>query len=276
MKPQLLITLLFWMACFNVASADVGAIYDAHIAWKTAFEGVDIAAVETIWSHAADTTLITLDGKQKNGWKEIQATLFLSFQLTGETNISESNLLITLSGNTASATSDYRWSPLPNVPLSATELYRKENGVWKMIAQDGTGGLEPLRRDDETHLREQVQQTHDALVGADLDALLGLIADDFTYIALNGTVHRQFEKAVIGKDVEQIRDLHLVVIYLTDDAATAHYTLTHVNSDKREIQLVYNVNFQLTQINFAPKSLAVKPNDKHPTLWARIKAPSPD
>ncbi len=275
MKPQLFITILLLMACFNVASADVGAIYNAHIAWKTAFEGVDIAAVETIWSHTADTTLITLDGKQKNGWKEIQATLFLSFQLTGETNISESNLLITLSGNTASATSDYRWSPLPDVPLSATELYRKEDGVWKMIAQDGTGGLEPLRRDDETQLREQVQQTHDALVGADLDALLGLIADDFTYIALNGTVHREFEKAIIGSDLGKIRNLRLKVIYLTDDSATAIDTLT-LADDERDIQLVYNTDWKLKTINFAPSSLAVGPNRKIATRWARIKTQTPD
>ena len=266
MKPQLLITLLFLMACFNVASADVGAIYNAHIAWKTAFEGVDIAAVETIWSHATDTTLITLDGKQKNGWKEIQATLFLSFQLTGETNISESNFLITLSGNTASATSDYRWSPLPNVPLKATELYRKEEGVWKMIAQDGTGGLEPLRKNAFPRLREQEKQTHAALVGKDLDALLGLIADDFTYIALNGTVHREFEKAIIGSDLGKIR---------TDDSATAIDTLT-LADDERDIQLVYNTDWKLKTINFAPSSLAVGPKRKIATCWARIKTQTPD
>ena len=76
MKPQLFITLLL-IFCINVASADVQAVYDAHIAWKTAFEGADIAEVEKIWSHTEDTTLITLGGKKKRGFKEIQAELFL-------------------------------------------------------------------------------------------------------------------------------------------------------------------------------------------------------
>ena len=283
MKPQLFITILLLIVSINVASADVGVVYDAHIAWKTAFEKADIAAVSEIWSHAADTTLITLGGKKKNGFKEIQAELFLSFQLTGETEIDESNLLITLSplregrlGDKASATSDYRWSPLPNVPLKTTELYRKENGGWKMIAQDGTGKvLPPLRPDDEIRVREQVQQANDALAGADIDKLAALTADnDFTYVALNGTVHQKLDEVVIGADLEKIRKVLLEVIYLIDDVATAHLTLTLTGNNERNVQFAIK-DFQLTKLNFAPKSLVVRPKGKLTTIWARIKTQTP-
>ena len=283
MKPQLFITILLLIVSINVASADVGAVYDAHIDWKTAFEDADIAEVEKIWSHAEDTILITLGGKKKNGFKEIQAALFLSFQLTGETEIDESNLLITLSplregrlGDKASATSDYRWSPLPNVPLKATELYRKENGGWKMIAQDGTGGLDPLRRNAEARIKEQVQQALDALAGADIDKLAALTADhNFTYVALDGTPHQKLDEAVIGADLEKIQKVHLDVVYLIDDVATAHLTLTLIGNNEQKAQFVIK-NFQLTKLDFAPKPLTVQPKGKLITTWARIKAGTPD
>jgi len=268
--------LCFLAPTFVPSNQEFQAVYNTHIAWKTAFEKADIAAVSEIWSHAADTTLITLGGKKKNGFREIQAALFLSFQLTGETQIDESNLLITLSGDKALATSDYRWSPLPNVPLKATELYRKENGGWKMIAQDGAGGLEPLRKDDETRLRPLVQKIFGAIALADIDKLLPLVAgNDFTYVALDGTVHQKLDEAVIGADLEKIQKVLLEVIHLIDDVATAHLTLTLTENNERNVQFVIK-DFQLTKLDFAPKSLAIQPKGKLTTIWARIKTQTPD
>lgn len=89
---------LFLIASVGIASADEQAVYSTHLAWKAAFEKADLAAVNPIWSHAADTTLITLGGKRRDGFEKIFAELALSFQLTGETLVSESDLLITLSG----------------------------------------------------------------------------------------------------------------------------------------------------------------------------------
>jgi len=254
-------------------ASDVQEVYDAHIAWKTASEQASLPAVDAIWTHAPDAMLITLFGVQIKGWLEVRQEIKRAFDLVGKTTITVSNLVITVSGEAASATSDYRWSPIPDLPLKATERYRLEGGRWKMHAQDATGGLEPLRPDDETCLRQKVQQTQAALLGKDLNALMGLIADAFTYIALDGTVHRTFEKAAIGKDVENIRELRLKVIYLTDTAATAHYSLTPVNFDDREIELVYNNDWQLTQVNFKPEaeSFAVEPSGKRSTTWGHVK-----
>jgi len=275
-----------WVMCYLVFSlfltslmtlaSDEQAVYDAHIAWISAFEQADIAAIDAIWTQAPDVILVTIFGEEIKGWQKVQKQIKTSFVLTGRTTIIGENLVITVSDNKASATMDYRWSPFPNIPLKATELYRKENGGWKMIAQDGTGGLEPLRRNAENRVRERVQQTKDALVRKDFDALQEQIADDdFTFVNLNGTVHPEFDKAIIGKDLEKIREFSLEVIFLTDDTATAHLTLTLIGNNEQKAQFVIK-NFQLTKLDFAPKPLAVQPKGKLIPTWARIKTGTPD
>lgn len=275
MKPQLFIIILLLIVSINVASADLQAVYDTHIAWKTAFEKADIASVNKIWSHAGDTTLITVGGEKKNGWDKIQATFALSFQLIGKTAIDESNLVITCSGDKASVTSDYRWSPSPLVPLSAVERYRKENGGWKMIAQDGTGKvLSPLRPDDEIRIHKQVMKILGAIALADVDKLKPLVAGNNTYVSLDGTLHQNPDEAVIGADLAKIQKADLDVVYLIDDVATAYLALTLTGNNERKVQFVIN-NFQLTKLDFAPKSLAVGPKRKLTTIWSRIKIQMP-
>ena len=63
---------------------------------------------------------------------------------------------------------------------------------------------------------------------------------------------------------EVLREFRLEVICLTDDTATAHYTLILVDDNERKIELK-SKNFQLTTLDFAPKPLAVQPKSKFTT-----------
>ena len=208
MKTQLnLLGLVGILLLFSstVLAVDTQYVFDLHNAWINAFEQADLPAVDAIWIHTPDATLITVLSVKIKGWQRIRGKIKASFDLTGKTTITGANLVITVSGDTASATMDYRWSPQANLPLKATELYRKENGGWKMIAQDGAGGLEPLRKDDETRLRPLVQKIFGAIALADIDKLLPLVAgNDKTYVALDGTVHQKLDEAVTGADLEKI------------------------------------------------------------------------
>jgi ketosteroid isomerase-like protein len=254
-------------------AADEGEVYAVHRAWKTAVEQADIAQVDAIWAQTDDALLLTLLGDKIQGWQKVRQEIQKAWDLVGKTKIIVSNRVITVSGDSASATMDYRWSPIPDLPLKATERYRKVDGAWKMHAQDGTGGLAPLRPNAEIRLRQQVQQTQAALLGNHPAVLKTQIAPDFTYIALNGTVYRQWEADRIESDLKKIHDLCLKVVYLTDDRATAHYLLTLVNADERDIQWVYDNNWKLTHINCAPQApQTIQPNSKLSMTWARIKA----
>ncbi len=279
MKTQLnLLGLVGILLLFSstVLAVDTQDVFALHNAWINAFEQADLPAVDAIWIHTPDATLITVLSVKIKGWQRIRGKIKASFDLTGKTTITGANLVITVSGDTASATMDYRWSPQANLPLKATEYYLKENSVWKMIAQDGTGGLDPLRKNAEAPIKEQVQQALHALAGADIEKLAALTADhDFTYVALDGTVHQKLDEAVIGADLEKIQKVLLEVIHLIDDVATAHLTLTLTENNERNVQFVIK-DFQLTKLDFAPKSLAIQPKGKLTTIWARIKTQTPD
>jgi ketosteroid isomerase-like protein len=277
MKIASMLSSLIFLLPLTTSASDAQDVNALHNAWINAFEGADIAAVDALWTHTPDATLITLLGVKIKGWQQVRGEIKTTFDLTGKTTITGENLVITISGDTASATMDYRWSPQPNLNRKATEYYRKLSDVWKMEAQDGIGSLPPLRPNDEDRLRQIVNHTQTALMDQNIDAIEAEISPDFTYVAINGTVYRELNRDAIGKDVAQIQDLHLQVIYLTNNIATAHYTLTAANLDDREIRLAYNDNWELKSINFSPKdSLAVDSIGKTATQWARIKAPSPD
>ncbi len=120
-----------------------------------------------------------------------------------------------------------------------------------------------------------VQKIHGAIALADIDKLLPLVADnDFTYIAIDGTPHQKLDETVIGADLEKIQKVHLDVVYLIDDVATAHLTLTLTGNNERNVQFAI-IDFQLTKLDFAPKSLAIQPKGKLTTIWARIKTQTP-
>ena len=278
MKAQFIITIVgIYLLRFTVEASDPQAVYATHLAWKAAAEEVDFQAAELIWSHAPDATLVTLFGAQTKGWQQVSFALRKNFDLVGKSQLTISSLVITVKGNTASATMDYRWSilPDPQLRLKATEYYRLEEGRWKMYANDGTGKLNPLLPDDETRLRDLIEQTHDALTGADINQLLALTADEnFTYISLNGTAHAEFEEALIGADLEKIGEVHIEVVYLTGAIATVHFTITLVSNNERKIIVVYD-NFRLTTINFAPKPLGVEPRGRLTMMWAQIKRRKP-
>jgi hypothetical protein len=141
----------------------------------------------------------------------------------------------------------------------------------KIYALDSTGKLPPLKPDLELRIRPLVQKIQSAISENDIDKLKPLVNDNgFRYVAFDGTVHHGFPQAIISDDLEKITQVRLRVIYLIDEMATVHLNLTLVGDKEHSAKFVIN-NFQLTQLDFAPKPLAVMPQTKLTTTWAEMK-----
>jgi ketosteroid isomerase-like protein len=104
------------------------------------FEG-DLTAMETVWSHAADVTYLGPDGSFNVGWEaalknwQKQAAM----NLGGKVEPKEIHVTV---GHELGVVHNYEvgenvidGNPIP-VKIRATNIYRKENGKWKMTGHD--------------------------------------------------------------------------------------------------------------------------------------------
>lgn len=170
----------------------------------------------------------------------------------------------------------YLWSVLPGVRLDLLERYRNVDGKWKIYASDSQGELVPLRPEDEKKIKQLASSVQGRLLAKDIAAIADLTADDFTYIDKNGAQTKGWGASVeaLGADVEALADLQLQSIALIGHQACAWYTLTPIDDQTLTVQLTFvgPNEWKLAQINFAPKDLlAVQPNSKLTTLWAKLK-----
>jgi ketosteroid isomerase-like protein len=94
-------------------AADPQAVFKNHLAWKTAAETTDILAVDAILSHKPDVIVISVFGRKTTGWQKVRKVIKRNFDLVGQTKLTVSNLVITVSRDRASATMDYRWRTCP-------------------------------------------------------------------------------------------------------------------------------------------------------------------
>jgi len=140
------VTFLVTAACFANDSSlrvdETKAVEQATAQFYTSLNSMfigDAAPMEEIWSHADDVTYLGPDGGFKVGWNEVrqiweaQAALKLGGKVEpSETHITVGNdLAITQcleQGNNLDA--DGRSM---QVSIRATNVFRKENGTWKMI-----------------------------------------------------------------------------------------------------------------------------------------------
>lgn len=109
-----------------------------YAALNALFTG-DLAPMEEVWSHAEDVTYMGPGGGFQVGWPEVRANWQsqAAMELGGE--VRPEKLRITLGQDLAATHCRERGSnPGPEgepreVAIRATNLFRKEDGQWKMI-----------------------------------------------------------------------------------------------------------------------------------------------
>lgn len=266
--------LILWLNSLALANPeDLTAVYQIHNSWKLAVEQADIARVSRIWAHSDQIKLINLFDETRLGWDQVHAELFQLFQWVGQTQITTENLLITLAGDRASATSDYWWSPIPKIPLFATELYQKIDGIWKMVGHDATGTtLVPLRPVFEAQIRHHLALINQTVLLKNADLLAERIAFPFFFTQKNGKSHDHFVPDKINSDLASMGKSQLEVVFLTDEAAFLYYRIDDPQQRRLRFDLI-PPDWQIQRITFkaTENPLPVFPRMKLALTWATLK-----
>jgi len=122
-----------------------------YAALNALFEG-DLAPMVAVWSHQDDVTYMGPDGGFQVGWKAILAEWERQAAKKLGGRVEPDRMRIT-AGRDLAVTHNYEKGENVNtgglpgwVSIRATNLFRKENGAWKMIGHH-TDTLPFLRRD---------------------------------------------------------------------------------------------------------------------------------
>jgi ketosteroid isomerase-like protein len=132
--------------CFMAASSTTSANDESDVkqaatnfyaALNTMFTG-DVAPMLETWSHAADVIYMGPNGGMKVGWAQVQPTweAQAAMKLGGKVEPSDMHIVL---GDDLAITQNYEKGSntingkLTTVSIRATNVFRKENGVWKMI-----------------------------------------------------------------------------------------------------------------------------------------------
>jgi ketosteroid isomerase-like protein len=119
-------------------SSVLAAVEDFDAALNAMFTG-DVRPMERVWSHADDVTYMGPGGGFRRGWKEVFADWEsqAALKLGGKVESKEMHVTV---GRDLAVVSNYEighnvaadGTP-QQVKIRATNLFRKENGQWKMI-----------------------------------------------------------------------------------------------------------------------------------------------
>jgi ketosteroid isomerase-like protein len=109
-----------------------------YAALNALFEG-DVAPMVDVWSHAEDVTYMGPDGGFQVGWKEVLGEWEKQAAMKLGGHVEPDAMRITC-GRDLAVTHNYEKGEnintggvLESVLIRATNLFRKENGIWKMI-----------------------------------------------------------------------------------------------------------------------------------------------
>jgi ketosteroid isomerase-like protein len=109
-----------------------------YAALNAMFTG-DIAPMKTVWSHAADVTYMGPSGGFQVGWKSVLASWESQAALKLGGHVDPKQMVIS-AGSDLAVTSNLEVGRNKNaagreetVSIRATNVFRKENGAWKMI-----------------------------------------------------------------------------------------------------------------------------------------------
>ncbi len=115
-----------------------GAAARFYAALNAMFEG-DLAPMAEVWSHADDVTYMGPDGGFQVGWKQVLADWEKQAAMKLGGHIEPDGMRIA-AGRDLAVTHNYEKGANINaggmpglVLLRATNLFRRENGTWKMI-----------------------------------------------------------------------------------------------------------------------------------------------
>jgi ketosteroid isomerase-like protein len=123
-----------------------------YTALNALFEG-DVAPMTEVWSHADDVTYMGPDGGFQVGWKEVLVEWEKQAAMKLGGHVEPDGMRVT-GGRDLAVTHNYEKGANINtgdtsgaVLIRATNLFRKENGAWKMIGHH-TDKLSFLSRRD--------------------------------------------------------------------------------------------------------------------------------
>lgn len=126
----------------QAADNDKAAVLAANTAFYAAINAMfkgEVGPIEAVWSHADDVTFMGPNGAFETGWSAVQKDWQgeAALKLGGRIEPVEIHVFI---GRDLAVVSDYEQGENTNadgkvqrVKLRATNIYRKENGQWKMI-----------------------------------------------------------------------------------------------------------------------------------------------
>lgn len=260
---------------------EIDALQAIRDAGELAFERKDINTIETLWVRDGDALMTTPLGTRHQGFAEIKRALLNLFALLGQTTIDTRDLFFTLNGDHASITMKYTWNVVPGTLFDLTERYRKVDGEWKIYISDSQDHTLPLHPDDEKAMVQLAKQVQGGLLDKDIPAIAGRVADDFTYVATDGTTYQGWPSSAnaLAADVELIAAPQLESISLRENQACGRYTMKlspepAKDGKTRKIQFTFvGPNWKLALIHFNPEaeSFAVEPSGKRSTTWGQVK-----
>ena len=136
----------------DTPTAPFATAEDAESAFYAAFESRDLAAMEAVWSSAADTLCIHPMGPALHGWPSIARSWTAVFQGIGDARFSLSHLKVL---EQAGLCVRFVHENIHHGPgftglslVLATNVFRKERAGWRMVSHHASpGGV--LREADE-------------------------------------------------------------------------------------------------------------------------------
>jgi ketosteroid isomerase-like protein len=125
-----------------MSTDDEKALKDAVAGFYAALDALfigDARPMRAVWSHADDVTYMGPDGGFEVGWNEVEAVWDKQAALRLGGKVSPSDMRITV-GHDLAVTHNFEKGENTNtgsgtvsVSIRATNLFRKEDGSWKMI-----------------------------------------------------------------------------------------------------------------------------------------------
>lgn len=114
------------------------AANDFYAALNTLFTG-DIGPMESVWSHRGDVTYMGPGGDFRVGWDDVRDSWQEQADMKLGGKVEPADMLVTVGGefavthNRELGENTHAKGRRRTVSIRATNLFRKEDGVWKMI-----------------------------------------------------------------------------------------------------------------------------------------------
>ena len=131
-------------------SADESEVRSANEAFYRAFEALDLRGMEAAWSHGGAVSCVHPGWPLANGWSEVRETWRVIFENTADIRFDIEHLLVDVQGDLAwvVCTEQLRSRSAAGSDegtVLATNVFRREDGVWKVAHHHGSPFVAPLR-----------------------------------------------------------------------------------------------------------------------------------